>query len=104
MMYYYNGKKIGIKKDATDWLLTHAPDIVKDLVCEWMNEIYEEPMEDLVWDLLNGSYRGWQERDFVYAALTYLADVWLDMGGWNQPRGTEANLDVISYEDWEELE
>lgn len=102
-MYYHIGKKIGTYEEAKRYILSDK-NRIWSLLGSFLEEGFEEDeLQDYILSLVMEGYPIYK-TSLVNDALTYLADLWVAEGGWNQVKGDRASLGDFEYENWEEEE
>ena len=101
-MYYYKGKELGTFKEAKEAILGSNL-LTRELIMEYVFTFDEEYAKDVICSVAMEDY-SIDSESMVDDALTYLSDMWLDHGGWNQVKGECEALGDFKYENWEDDE
>ena len=101
-MYYYEGEEIGTVEDAKEAILASNV-LTRELIMEYVFTFDEEHAKDVICSVALGNYST-DRASMVDDALTYLSDMWLDHGGWNQVKGECEALGDFEDENWVCLE
>lgn len=102
-MYYYKNEKIGTLEEAKRYILSKRR-LVREISEAYLyndgcdERYFREWVVDMV---VKG---GLTDEVIVDYALSYMEDIWMSAGGWNQVKGDRASLGDFEYENWEEEE
>lgn len=102
-MYYYKNKAIGTQGEAKEYILTDR-DLVRELIEAYLYDGFDDGyIREWIVDMIADGMAITDECLVDYA-LSYMEDIWMSAGGWNQVKGDRASLGDFEYENWEEEE